>query len=456
MATFLGDDYLLTNQTSKKIFSTIKALPIIDAHNHANVKEIAENKNYKDIWQVEAATDHYVWELMRKRGVPEQLITGDATNDEKWMALAGVFEEFIGNPVFEWIHLDLQRRFGITKCINDENAQAIWDETMAILARPEMRPQAILKSMNVEVMCSTDDPIDILEYHESLAKKNNTTRILPTWRPDKAMNIFKKDYPEYIKKLESRVGMKIDIIGDLVKSLQMTHDYFAEHGCKASDHGIMIPFGHAVPETRANEIFAKRLGDEDLAADDVHDFIGYMMNEFARMDAGTGWVMQVHIGAIRDYRDSLFEMLGPDSGGDISDHSIPIVEPLRTLLNANDGQLKMLLYSLDPSHAPTLATIARAYGKDVNIGAAWWFNDSPIGMRRQLEYIGTVDLLSNFGGMVTDSRKLVSYSSRTEMFRRVLADVLGGMVEHGQIPEMLALRLAKKACYGTPKLFFGF
>jgi len=456
MATFLSDDYLLTNQTSKKIFSVIKALPIIDAHNHANVKEIAENNNYTDIWQVEAATDHYIWELMRKRGVPEQSITGDATNEEKWLALAGIFDDLIGNPVYEWIHLDMQRRFGITKCINEENATSVWDETMAVLARPEMRPQALLKAMNVEIMCTTDDPADLLEYHEMLAKKKNITRILPTWRPDKAMNIVKKDFPEYLEKLEARTGVSIDSASALVNALQATHDYFAEHGCRASDHGIMVPFGHIATEARADEILAKRLADQDLNADDVRDFIGYMMQQFASMDAAAGWVMQVHIGAVRDYRDSLFAEIGPDSGGDISDHSIPIVEPLRGLLNAFDGNLKVLLYALDPNHAPTLATIARAFGKNVNLGAAWWFNDSPVGMKRQLEYIGSVDLLANFGGMVTDSRKLVSYGSRTEMFRRVLADVLGNMVERGQVPEVLATRLAKNACYATPKQFFGF
>lgn len=456
MATFLGDDYLLTGPASKKIFSAIKVLPIIDAHNHANVKEILENKNYMDIWQVEAATDHYVWELMRKRGVPEQLITGDATNKEKWMMLADVFEDFIGNPVYEWIHLDLQRRFGIAKCINAENAATIWDQTRSVLARPEMRPQSVLKAMNVEIMCSTDDPVDMLEYHKLLAKKRSTTSILPTWRPDKSMNIFKKDYPEYIKKIETRTEMSIDKVKDLVNALQFTHNYFAMHGCRASDHGILVPFGHTVPEARADEIFAKRFAGEDLSIDDVHDFIGYMMNQYAEMNAKTGWVMQIHIGALRDYRDALLDTLGPDSGGDISDHAISIAEPLRGLLNAFDGKLKILLYALDPGHIPTLATIARTFGKEVNLGAPWWFNDSPIGMKRQLEYISSVDLFANFGGMVTDSRKLVSYGSRTEMFRRVLAGVLGNMVERGQMPEALANRLAKNMCYSTPKEFFGF
>ena len=456
MASFLGEDYLLTNAVSKKIFAAIKDLPILDAHNHANVKEIAENKAYRDIWMVEAASDHYVWELMRKRGVPEKFITGDATNAEKWIALAGVFEDLAGNPTYEWIHLDLHRRFGIAKLINKESAKAIWDETLAVLARPAMRPQELLNAMKIEVMCSTDDPVDRLEFHESLAKIKGIPRILPTWRPDKSMNIFKKDFPEYIKKLEARVGKRTEDVKSLVAALRDTHEYFEKHGCRASDHGIQVPFGYLVFGTRANEIFKKRMAGKDLTPEDVRDYISYMMHQFAEMNSQSGWIMQVHLGAVRDYRTWLLDKLGPDTGGDISDHTTSIVEPLKDLLNAFDNKLKIVLYSIDPNQAPTLATITRAFGKDVNLGAAWWFNDSPVGMKRQLEYIGSVDLLANFAGMVTDSRKLVSYGSRTEMFRRVLSDVLGTMVEKGQVPEQIATKLAKNICYDNPKAMFGF
>lgn len=456
MASFLGDDYLVTSGTGKKIFASIKDLPILDAHNHANVKEIADNKNYTDIWQVEAATDHYVWELMRKRGVPERLITGDASNEEKWHALAAVFEDLVGNPTYEWIHLDLRRRLGITALINKETAKQIWDEAKARLARPGMRPQDLLVAMRVEVMCSTDDPVDMLEHHEVLAKVKGIPRILPTWRPDKAMNIFKKDFPDYIKKLEARAGKKIADIAGLVAALQATHDYFEKHGCKASDHGIHTPFGYNVPASRADEIFKKRMAGKELDQSDVRDYISHMMHQFAAMNSKAGWVMQIHLGAVRDYRDVLFNTLGPDTGGDICDPSISLVDPIKALLNAFDGKLKVAIYSLDPVHWPAMATITRAFGKDVNLGSAWWFNDSPIGMKRQLEYVGSVDLLANFAGMVTDSRKLMSYGSRTEMFRRVLADVLGAMVEKGQVPEELAIKLARHVCHEGPRTFFGF
>nr|MDO8112289.1 glucuronate isomerase [Candidatus Sigynarchaeota archaeon] len=235
-----------------------------------------------------------------------------------------------------------------------------------------------------------------------------------------------------------------------------THEYFEKHGCRASDHGIQVPFGYLVFGTRANEIFKKRMAGKDLTPEDVRDYISYMMHQFAEMNSQSGWIMQVHLGAVRDYRTWLLDKLGPDTGGDISDHTTSIVEPLKDLLNAFDNKLKIVLYSIDPNQAPTLATITRAFGKDVNLGAAWWFNDSPVGMKRQLEYIGSVDLLANFAGMVTDSRKLVSYGSRTEMFRRVLSDVLGTMVEKGQVPEQIATKLAKNICYDNPKAMFGF
>lgn len=456
MTTFLGPEYLLSSRSARAIHDEVEGLPVLDAHNHANVQEIARNDNYADIWQVEGATDHYVWELMRKRGVPERLITGDASNEEKWMALAGVFEEFAGNPVYEWIHLDLRRRLGIDLLVNEGNSRRIWDESREVLATPSKRPQALLAEMRVEVMCSTDDPVDSLEHHAALAGVPGLPRILPTWRPDKAINIAKPDFDAYIQKLESVTGTSCSTIRGLVDALAATHDRFNARGCRASDHGIHVPFGHDVPRDRAGDAFGRRMAGKDLDPGQVRDYVSFMMHRFGEMNAATGWVTQVHVGAVRDYRRALYERLGPDTGGDLSDHLLPIVDPLKDFLNAFDGRLKVVLYSLDPGHWPSLATLARAFGENVNLGAAWWFNDSPVGMRRQLEYIGSVDLLANFAGMVTDSRKLLSYGSRTEMFRRVLADVLGTMVDRGQFPVDLAIKLARRACYDGPKHFFGF
>ncbi len=452
---FLDENYLLSNASAKKIYQQIKFLPILDAHNHSNIQEIRDNDNYPDIWFVEAATDHYVWEMMRKRGVEEKFITGDAEPKEKWMELCKVFPDLVGNPCYEWVHLDLKRRLGIELLLNEENAEEIWDKTMDILQEEKLRPQAVLKDMNVEAMCSTDDPIDDLEHHKALQGLDGI-KILPTWRPDKSMNIFKNDYLEYIGKLEKRVNKTFNSIDDLVEALQITHDYFNEMGTKASDHGIEVPYGYKVDRDTANEVFMKRKSGEKLSKEEEIRYMSYMFHKFGEMNAKSDWVMQIHIGAVRDVRDHLSESLGPDTGGDVSDHDIPILKPLKDFLNAFDGKLKVILYCLDPVHYSTLATLSRAFGSKVNMGAAWWFNDSPIGMRRQLEFMCSVDVLSNFAGMVTDSRKLMSYGSRTEMFRRVLSDVVGTMVERGQIPLELGIRTAKYVCYERKKELFNF
>lgn len=463
---FLDEKYLLTNDSAMKIFKGIKDLPILDVHNHADANEIVENKNYSDVWQVMAATDHYVWEVERKRGVEEKYITGDASNKEKWMHLCKIFPQLVGNPVYEWVHLDFKERLGITDLICEENAEMLWEKGNEILAQESKKPQALLKEMKVESFCTTDDPADMLEAHEKMIKIAGKGYMRPTWRPDKATNIFKLEWPAYIRKLGKRANKEIKNIDDLVSALKETHDYFAKMGCIATDHGVETPFGYKIDKDDANKIMQKRLANEELDPVEIAAFMSYMLHEYGKMNAERNWVMQIHLGAVRDVRDSLLESIGPDSGGDISDHAIEIVDPLIDFLNAFDANnkhvpkehrgLKIVLYCLDPVHQHTLATLSRAFGKNVTLGSAWWFNDTPIGMKRQLEYIMSVDVLSNFAGMVTDSRKIMSYASRTEMFRRILSDVLGAMVEKGQIPVDLATNVAKHVCYAGPKEFFGF
>ncbi len=456
MPQFLGDDYLLGSPSARSLHEQIRDLPIIDAHNHADVTEIADNQPYPDLWQVEAATDHYVWELLRKRGVAEHLITGNASNHDKWQAMAAVFPELAGNPTYEWIHLDLKRLLGIDALIGPDTADAIWERSQQALAGDAFRPQAVLRRMNVEVMCSTDDPVDSLEHHRRLADSPIAGVVRPTFRPDKAMNIFKPDWRDYIRRLETRVNTTFAHIADLVDALRTCHDYFAENGCLASDHGVEVPYAYLTPEADADAVFRKALDGKTLTRDEEIAYMSYVMHEVARLDSEKGWVFQLHIGAVRDVRDILARDLGPDTGGDISNHSIPIVEPLRDLLNRFDGKLKTILYCLDPTHQPSLVTLTRAFGATVNLGSAWWFNDTPVGMRTQLEYIGGVDLLSSHAGMVSDSRKLFSYGSRHEMFRRVLCDVIGTMVEQGRVPMPVAANLVKHLAYDRPKALFGF
>lgn len=451
---FLDNRYLLESDAAEKLYEQVKDLPILDAHNHGDVKEIVENKGWNNIWEVEAATDHYVWELMRKRGVPEEKITGAASDKEKWLALAEVFPQFAGNPTYEWIHLDLKRRFGIEETISKYTASVIWEKTSARLKQDDMKPQRLLKEMNVQIMCTTDDPTSDLEYHKRAREEIEGVRILPTWRPDKAMNIDKASWKGFVQELGDKTSTDVSIVEGLVLALEKSHDYFAEQGCVASDHGLLEPLGYEVTVARASSIYEKAMAAGSLERDEVNDFKAYMMQQFGRMNKEKGWVTQLHIGAVRDYRDVLNLKLGPDSGGDLSTNSIEISENLKSFLNRYAEDMQVVLYCLDPTHLPTLATIARAF-PNVSLGAAWWFNDSPFGMEHHLKYTGTIDLLSNGAGMVTDSRKLMSYGSRTEMFRRVLCNVVGDMVNKGQMPYEVGSDLVQRISYTRPlELFF--
>ena len=447
--------YLLSSDTAVALFEQIRSLPIIDAHNHADVRALAENRSFSDLWDAEAATDHYVWECLRKRGVSEALLTGKTSNRDKWLAMAAVFDDLVGNPTYEWIHLDLRRRLGIDELICAATAESIWERSKAILARPEMRQQQLVKAMGVEAMCSTDDPIDSLEYHRCLLDSAIPGVVRPTFRPDRAMNIFKPAWNEYVGLLEKRVNGRFAHLRDMIAALQVTHDFFAENRCIASDHGVEVPYGYQVLETDADAVFCKARAGNPLSHAEIVGFMSYVLNEVAAMDAAKGWVFQLHMGAVRDVREVLLRDLGPDTGGDVSDHATDILKPLNPLLNRFDERLNVVLYNLHPGHTATLAHLTRAYGAKVNLGAAWWLNDSYIGMKRQLEYVGTVDALMNLAGMVSDSRKIMSYGSRHEVFRRTLADTVGGMVDLGQVPMKLAERLVTYLSYERPKTLFG-
>ena len=236
---FLGENYLLENKTGKELYEEIKDLPIVDAHNHGDVEEIVRNEGWSDIWQLEGATDHYIWELMRKRGVPEEKITGNASNKEKWLALARVFPEFAGNPTYEWVHLDLKRRFGIDELISADTAEMIWEKTAEMLKTEAMKPQSLLKEMKVKIMCTTDDFTSTLEYHRQAAKEIEGIKILPTWRPDRAMNIEKKDWKTFVLQMAERYDEDCSTLEGFVRALEKSHEFFVENGCRASDHGLI-------------------------------------------------------------------------------------------------------------------------------------------------------------------------------------------------------------------------
>ncbi|MBE6379900.1 MAG: glucuronate isomerase [Lentisphaerae bacterium] len=451
---FLDRNYLIGNAAGLRIFDAVKDLPIVDAHNHANVKELAENKNYADAWQLFAGTDHYVWSVMRRCGVAEEYITGNRTAREKFCELGRIFPLLVGNPVYEWIHLDLKRVMNIDTLLNGETANEIFDAVNTILAREDMKPLAILKKLNVVAMCSTDDPVDTLEYHRQVNAAWGGILVRPTWRPDAAMNMHLPTWSAYMQKLAARFELTFNSIDDLFKALRMSHDYFAANNCTVSDHGVEIIPGATFDKALADATFKKALSGAAVSKDEITNFQKAVMNCAAALDAEKDWVFQLHFGAMRNVRHSIFEKLGPDTGVDtgncFQDHYPGMVD----FLNAFDGKLKTVLYCFDPTQISTVASVARAFSSKVKIGAPWWQCDNPIGMKRQLEYFGSVDLLNNCSGMVSDSRKLLSYGSRHEMFRRVLADVLGTMAELGQAPEELLTELAVRLCYEQPRSFF--
>jgi glucuronate isomerase len=452
---FIDESYLLETPAAESLYRDIENLPILDPHSHIDVEALLQNRTFEDIWEVVGETDHYIWELMRKRGVPEERITGGASNKEKWFALAEVFPKFAGNPTYEWVHLDLKRRFGIDRPISADTATAIWTTTESMLDRDDKRPQELLEEMNVETIASTDDPRSSLDHHERLNHQLDGITVYPTWRPDSLMNVTADGWTEYVDDLGDSTDSDVGDFGGFLTAIDRSHGYFDAHGCRASDLGLEEPVSRAVSRERARSVYETARSGGRLGREAVEDFQAYLLETIGELNTERDWVTQFHIGALRDYRSELYEELGADSGGDVSTQNIDIASNLRYFLNRFDGELDVVLYTLDPTHYPTVTTLTRAFPR-VSVGAAWWFNDSYRGMTRQIEHVGTVDLLANYAGMVSDSRKLISYGSRFELFRRSLANTVGAMVERGQMPLEVASDLVTHVAYDRPKRLWGF
>jgi glucuronate isomerase len=452
----IDDDYLLESDAARELYGAVEDAPIVDPHNHIDLEEVVENEPWEDLWEVQGATDHYVWQVMRKRGVPEEKVTGDASNRAKFDALAEIMPEIAGNPVYDWLHLDLKRRFGIEQPLGPDTADEIWTETKAQLAEDGMRPQAVLRDMDVEVLCSSDDPTSELEYHERAETEVEGIDIRPTFRPDRAMKIDTPRFEAFREDLGELTDEDLSTFTGFEDALAERHAYFVEHGCLACDIGTGTdPVSRPVSEARAAAVYRKALRGENLTEEEVKDFKAYMLEFVGALNAEAGWVTQLHIGAVRDYRWDLYDELGKNAGGDVSTDDVEIVDNLDYFLDRFDGQMEIVGYVLDPNHYTSLTTVARTY-PNLSVGPAWWFNDSPHGMESQLEYVANTDLLANYAGMVSDSRKVMSYGSRFEMFRRTLANVLGRMVERGRVPEEVAEDLLVHVCYDRPKEIYGF
>ena len=443
MTPFMNKDFLLKSETARVLYHQHAAqVPVIDYHCHINPQEIFEDKRYNTITEVWLGGDHYKWRAMRSCGVAEHYITGDATPAEKFQKWAESMPNLIGNPLYHWTHLELQRYFDIHVPLNGENAMEIYEKCNAMLAQSDMSARGIIRKSNVKLICTTDDPADDLQWHEKLAADPTAPAVvLPAFRPDKAMRADKADFPQYVARLEKVVGYEINSGADMRRALADRIAYFNDRGCRISDHGLDLCFYVEATEEQLNDIFARAKAGQAITWNEqlaYHtDLLIAVGKEYARLD----WVNQFHFGCLRDNSKTMFRKVGPDTGFDaINDQ--PNAVGMSGLLNAlqEAGALgKTILYSLNPSDNAAIGTMMGAFQTDSPIpgkiqqGSAWWFNDHKPGMEAQMISLMSLGAMGTFNGMLTDSRSFLSYT-RHEYFRRILCNLFGQLVEDGEYP----------------------
>ena len=452
--SFIKDDFMLKNETAKKLYEFVKDLPIIDYHCHLVPKMIAENKNFKNAFELFLGGDHYKWRQIRTNGTPEDLITGDGGDDyEKFMEFAKVMPYLIGNPLYHWTHLELKRFFGIDETLSEKTCKMIWDKVNECLAKDEFKPQSLITRSNVEVICTTDDPADTLEYHQAL--RGFSTKILPTMRPDKAVEIGKETFLPYIE----MIGVKS--YNELISWLTSRIDFFHENGCCVSDHALeYVPYAVGNPE----EVFNKRISGEELTVEEINIFKTAVLKHCAKQYVRLGWTMQLHIGALRNNNTKMYNKLGPDTGYD-SINDLCIAEDLGKFMDCleiDDCLPKTILYTLNPKDNYVLGTMLGCFQKGpvkgkIQFGSGWWFNDQRDGMVEQMKALANLGMLSRFVGMLTDSRSFVSYT-RHEYFRRIMCNLIGQWVEDNEYPDdMETLKeIVEGIAYNNAKEYFSF
>jgi glucuronate isomerase len=466
MKPFLSDDFLLQTETARTLYHEHAApQPIIDYHCHLPPDQIAQNRQFENITQIWLYGDHYKWRAMRANGVNERFVTGDASDWEKFEKWAETVPYTVRNPLYHWTHLELRRYFGITELLNKDSARRIYDQCNALLQTPEYSVQGLLRKMNVVTVCTTDDPADSLEHHQALASHDFGTRILPTFRPDKAMTPEASDYRQYLDKLGAAAGTEIRSYADLLAALRQRHDFFASLGGRLSDHGLEQIYAADYTQEEVAAIFEKAQASQLLSAEEIEKFKSAMLVELAVMDWEKGWTQQFHLGALRNNNTRALRELGPDTGWDsIGDFSQ--ARALSRFLDRLDNQNKLaktILYNLNPADNDLFATMIGNFqdgssaGK-IQFGSGWWFLDQKDGMEKQLNSLSNMGLLSQFVGMLTDSRSFLSFP-RHEYFRRILCNLLGRDVENGELPaeELPWLgKLVENISYGNAKNYFGF
>ncbi len=469
MKKFMDDDFLLDTDTAKTLFhEAAESASIIDFHNHLDPQAIYEDRCFDDLAGVWLGGDHYKWRAMRTNGISERLITGDGEPYEKFLAWADTIQNSIGNPLYHWTHLELQRYFGIEETLSPETAEMIWETCNKKLQTKAFSVRNLLRMQRVKILCTTDDPADSLEWHRKLKEEEGLGfKVLPTFRPEKALGIEKEGFAEYVGHLSGVAGISIERTADLLQALLLRLDYFcAEAGCVVTDHSLENEFYIPAQEKEVDEILKKGLAGEKVTREESGKYHGYLLTELGKAYAERGLVMQLHIGAIRNTSGRIFAHLGADAGVDgMNDFNYAAM--LAGLLDQMDleGKLpKTILYCLNPKDLEILAVMAGNFQSNeegirgkVQLGSAWWFLDHRTGMEHQLTALADVGLLSTFVGMLTDSRSFLSFP-RHEYFRRILCNKVAGLVEHGEYPANMEYlkSMIRGICTENAMRYFGF
>lgn len=464
MKKFLDENFLLSNETSVKLFHDYaKAMPIYDYHCHLNPKEIWENKKYKNITEIWLYGDHYKWRAMRSNGIDERYITGDASDYDKFIAWAETVSIAIGSPLYHWTHLELQRYFGIHEVLNEKNAASIWEKANDLINKEGFTTRDLIKRSNVKVICTTDDPLDSLEYHSKIKDLEGfSTVVLPTFRPDKGIEINKEPFLEWIENLGKVCKTSIDTYEKLLGAFEERVNFFHSQGCRLADHGMeYVPYAETNFK-EVSEIFAKKLAGQLITKEEEDKYKTNIFIFLGKLYSKLGWVMQLHTGAMRSNNTRMLQSIGVDTGFD-SINDLNLAYPLSRLMDALEIQEslpKTILYTLNPKDNYVLGTMIGNFqggnikGK-IQFGAAWWFNDQKDGMLEQMKALANLGLLSRFVGMLTDSRSFMSYT-RHEYFRRILCNLIGEWVENGELPEDFELlgKIVQDISYNNAKEYF--
>jgi glucuronate isomerase len=461
---FLTDDFLLRGETAKRLYHDFaETLPIIDYHCHINAREIAEDVTFQNITNVWLDNDHYKWTAMRCCGIEERYITGDASPYEKFKAYARILPQCIGNPLHHWSHLELKKYFDFTGHLTEETAPEVWELTNKKL-QETLSAREFMRLAKVELICTTDDPIDELQWHRRLRDEDFEIKVLPAFRPDKALDIEKTDFPDYLLQLSKVTGLEINNLDRLQQALSKRMDYFASFGCKLSDHALTRPVFNPCTPRQADEIIAKKLSGQSIGNAEEEMYKTYLLCWLGKEYAERDWVMQLHMGVLRDINNTLYNQIGVDAGGDAIGGFCGMDKLALFLgwLEAANSLPKMILYSINPNDNAAIGSIAgcfqtsQAVGK-IQHGSAWWFNDTKIGMEDHLKTLASLGSLGSFIGMLTDSRSFLSYT-RHEYFRRILCNYLGELVDNGEYPLDLKLlgEIVENICYYNSKRYFDF